>query len=55
MLGAGKTQILLMSMNKSKDTGRTLAAWDAMVDVERIAQGYNDDCKWIFGTGIPDS
>lgn len=27
---------------------RTLAAWDAMVDVERIAQGYDDDCEWTF-------
>lgn len=27
---------------------RTLAAWDAVVDVERIAQGYDDECKWTF-------
>ncbi|KAM3516593.1 hypothetical protein NHJ13051_009762 [Beauveria bassiana] len=27
---------------------RTLAAWDAVVDVERIAQGYDDDCEWTF-------
>lgn len=27
---------------------KTLAAWDAVVDVERIAQGYDDDCKWTF-------
>lgn len=27
---------------------RTLAAWDAVVDVERIAQGYDDDCSWTF-------
>lgn len=33
---------------------RTLAAWDAIVDVERIAQGYDDDCKWTFETGLPD-
>lgn len=26
----------------------TLAAWDAVVDVERIAQGYDDDCAWTF-------
>lgn len=32
---------------------RTLAAWDAVVDVERIAQGYDDDCKWTFETGLP--
>ncbi|PGH05707.1 hypothetical protein AJ79_06723 [Helicocarpus griseus UAMH5409] len=31
----------------------TLAAWDAMVDVERIAQGYDDDCYWTFETGMP--
>ncbi|EGX93826.1 Aminoglycoside phosphotransferase [Cordyceps militaris CM01] len=30
--------------------GRTLAAWDAVVDVERIAQGYDDDCAWTFNT-----
>ncbi|KAG9253459.1 aminoglycoside phosphotransferase [Emericellopsis atlantica] len=24
------------------------AAWDAVVDVERIAQRYNDDCYWTF-------
>lgn len=27
---------------------RALAAWDAVVDVERIAQGYSDDCAWTF-------
>ncbi|OAA52568.1 Aminoglycoside phosphotransferase [Beauveria brongniartii RCEF 3172] len=27
---------------------RTLAAWDAVVDVERIAQGYDDKCYWTF-------
>ncbi|TWU78495.1 hypothetical protein ED733_008971 [Metarhizium rileyi] len=26
----------------------TLAACDAIVDVERIAQGYDDDCEWTF-------
>ncbi|KAI0708706.1 hypothetical protein C8Q72DRAFT_871846 [Fomitopsis betulina] len=34
---------------------KTLAAWDAMVDVERPAQGYDDDCYWTFETGYPDS
>ncbi|KAJ5542963.1 hypothetical protein N7461_008966 [Penicillium sp. DV-2018c] len=33
---------------------RTLAAWDAVVDVERIAQGYDNNCKWTFETGLPD-
>lgn len=32
----------------------TLAAWDAVVDVERIAQGYDNDCEWTFETGLPD-
>ncbi|KAI0708560.1 hypothetical protein C8Q76DRAFT_745063 [Earliella scabrosa] len=32
---------------------RTLAACDAVVDVERIAQGYDDDCSWTFETGLP--
>ncbi|OJJ30562.1 hypothetical protein ASPWEDRAFT_46170 [Aspergillus wentii DTO 134E9] len=32
---------------------RTLAAWDAVVDVERFAQGYGDDCYWTFETGLP--
>lgn len=27
---------------------KTLAAWDAIVDVERFAQGYDDDCYWTF-------
>ncbi len=27
---------------------RTLAVWNAIVDVERIAQGYDDDCEWTF-------
>lgn len=26
----------------------TLAAWDAIVNVERIAQGYDSNCKWTF-------
>lgn len=29
---------------------RRLALWDAVVDVERIAQGYDDNCKWTFET-----
>ncbi|CAG7938127.1 unnamed protein product [Penicillium nalgiovense] len=33
---------------------RTLAAWVAVVDVERIAQGYDNDCEWTFETGLPD-
>ncbi|KAJ5895554.1 hypothetical protein N7495_007245 [Penicillium taxi] len=33
---------------------RTLAAWDAVVDVERIAQEYDDNCAWTFETGLPD-
>lgn len=33
---------------------KTLAAWDAVVDVERIAQGYDDNCEWTFQTGLPD-
>lgn len=31
---------------------KILAAWDALVDVERIAQGYDDDCAWTFETGL---
>ncbi|OAA48783.1 Aminoglycoside phosphotransferase [Cordyceps fumosorosea ARSEF 2679] len=27
---------------------RTLAAWDAVVDVERFAQDYDDACYWTF-------
>ncbi|OAL70346.1 hypothetical protein A7D00_5312 [Trichophyton violaceum] len=34
---------------------KTLLAWDAMVDVERFAQHYNDDCCWTFETGLPVS
>ncbi|OJD10331.1 hypothetical protein AJ78_08611 [Emergomyces pasteurianus Ep9510] len=34
---------------------RTIAAWDAVVDVERIAQGYDDDCAWTFETSLPDA
>lgn len=26
----------------------TLAAWRALIDVERAAQGYSDDCYWTF-------
>ena len=26
----------------------TLAAWNALVNVERPAQGYSDDCSWTF-------
>ena len=33
---------------------KTLAAWDAVVDVERIAQGYENNCYWTFETGLPD-
>ncbi|CEJ58477.1 hypothetical protein PMG11_07131 [Penicillium brasilianum] len=33
---------------------RKLAAWDAVVNVERIAQGYDDACYWTFETGVPD-
>lgn len=33
----------------------TLLAWDAIVDVERFAQNYNDDCYWTFETGLPVS
>ncbi|OJJ78462.1 uncharacterized protein ASPGLDRAFT_62519 [Aspergillus glaucus CBS 516.65] len=33
---------------------RTLAAWDAVVNVERITQGYDNDCEWTFETGLPD-
>lgn len=33
---------------------RTLAAWDAVVDVERIAQGYDDACYWTCETDLPD-
>ena len=31
---------------------RTLAAWDAITNVERVAQGYDDDCYWTFETGF---
>ncbi|KAI1798366.1 hypothetical protein LXA43DRAFT_1070347 [Ganoderma leucocontextum] len=34
---------------------RTLAAWDAIVDVERFAQEYGDDCYWTFQTGLSDA
>jgi hypothetical protein len=29
----------------------TLAAWKALVDVERSAQGYSGDCLWTFDDG----
>jgi hypothetical protein len=34
----------------------TLAAWTALVHVERSAQGYSDDCYWTFDdhTQLPD-
>ncbi|RDX53215.1 hypothetical protein OH76DRAFT_1399846 [Lentinus brumalis] len=31
---------------------RTTAAWDAVVDVERCAQGLSDDCYWTFEPGL---
>lgn len=31
---------------------KTFAAWDALVDVERIAQECDDDCYWTFETGL---
>ena len=34
---------------------RTLAAWNAMVDVERYAQGYDDRCYWTFETGLANT
>ncbi|KAJ3520727.1 hypothetical protein NM688_g9121 [Phlebia brevispora] len=30
---------------------KTMRAWNAVVDVERFAQGYDDDCAWTFETG----
>jgi hypothetical protein len=39
---------------KEKMYRKTLAAWDAVTDVERIAQGYDDDCYWTFETDLPD-
>jgi hypothetical protein len=39
---------------REKGYRRTMAAWDAVVDVERIAQGYDDNCRWTFETGLPD-
>lgn len=33
---------------------KTMAAWDAIVDVERFAQDYNDECRWTFDTGLSD-
>ncbi|WEW56661.1 hypothetical protein PRK78_002109 [Emydomyces testavorans] len=33
---------------------KTLAAWDAMVNVERIARGFDDDCYWTLETDLPD-
>ena len=35
------------------DTGRQ-EDLDAVVDVERIAQGHDNDCEWTFETGLPD-
>ncbi|EEP80510.1 predicted protein [Uncinocarpus reesii 1704] len=34
---------------------KTLAAWNAMVDVERPALGYSDECYWTFETGMPEA
>ena len=34
---------------------RTLAAWNAVTDVERVAQGYDDDCYWTFETDLQDA
>ncbi|OJD25240.1 hypothetical protein ACJ73_03398 [Blastomyces percursus] len=34
---------------------RTIAAWDAVADVKRIVQGYDDDCAWTFETSLPDA
>ncbi|KAK2855531.1 hypothetical protein FQN49_005098 [Arthroderma sp. PD_2] len=34
---------------------KTLAAWDAVVNVERFAQKYDDTCYWTFENGLPAS
>ncbi|KAH7309850.1 hypothetical protein B0I35DRAFT_490501 [Stachybotrys elegans] len=38
----------VMFDDESEGCRKTLAAMDAFVDVERIAQGYDDDCYWTF-------
>ena len=38
-----------------KNYKRALKAWNAMTNVERIAQEYNDDCFWTFETGLPET
>ena len=32
---------------------KTLSAWDAVTDIERMAHEYDDDCSWTFETGLP--
>ncbi|KAJ6779591.1 hypothetical protein PWT90_08507 [Aphanocladium album] len=45
----GREDLPVVNFDEGNDQyRRTLAAWDAIVDVERIAQGYDDDCKWTF-------
>ncbi|KAK2759116.1 hypothetical protein FQN54_003215 [Arachnomyces sp. PD_36] len=45
----------VLDVEKEEGYMKTLAAWNAMVDVERFAQGYNDDCAWTFETGMSDT
>ena len=49
-------KLKLDKFNEGQETyERNLAAWNAVTDVERIAQEYNDDCSWTFETGLPDA
>lgn len=51
---AGQEDLDAVNVDGEERYRRTLAAWDAVVDVERIAQAYDDNCYWTFETGLPD-
>ena len=51
-IGTPKDLVPAEVNERDKRYSRTLAAWDAVTDVERIAQGYNNDCYWTFETGL---
>lgn len=52
--GAGQEDLDAVNDDGEERYRRTLAAWDAVAGVERIAQGYDDSCYWTFETGLPD-
>ncbi|THX25597.1 hypothetical protein D6C90_01283 [Aureobasidium pullulans] len=38
-----------LAVSRSEDLFMgSMAAWNSLVDVERFAQGYTDDCYWTF-------